>query len=93
MHSWSKHRLCEDVAKQPKNNLKGMKREGRENITASLCRAQRMDGIVFISTEEAMNPVSKHGVIKQKPGTDRLPVRLPELGSFPAGSKCSLRGG
>lgn len=30
----------------------------REQKTASHCRAQRMDGIVFIATEEAVNPVS-----------------------------------
>lgn len=33
IHTQSKHRLCEDVAKQPKNNLMGIK--GRENRTAS----------------------------------------------------------
>lgn len=51
VHTCSKHRLCEDVAKQPKNNLKGIKGRLRGQNSLAM-QSQRKDGSVFITTEE-----------------------------------------
>ena len=61
----SKHWLCEDVAKQPKNNLKGIKGRLREQNSLAL-QSQRTDGIVFITTEEDQNPLSYLPLSNQK---------------------------
>ena len=65
IHMRSKHWLCEDVAKQPKNNLKGIKGRLREQNSLAL-QSQRTDGIVFITTEEDLNPLSYLPLSNQK---------------------------